>query len=207
MATLTITHLGAGSDFDGLPQGPIYINELAVNLTFGAGGNSPIIVQRPVSLIGTMSSLQHLVATGKVSAGVVLSADEIASGLGSDGPVGVGDILANAVTTTTIAAGAVTAPKLGALAVTTPAIAAGAVTKAKAAAFVSTEQTATGASQNVAHGLGVVPAAVLVVPTAGNDGAGAAGTQTATIVEGAHTSTNVVVTVTAGSKFKVFAWA
>lgn len=92
-------------------------------------------------------------------------------------------------------------------AVTTIKLAAAAVTKAKAAVFVSTEQTATGASQNVAHGLGVVPAAVLVVPTAGHDGAGAAGVQFPDIVEGVHTTTNVVVTVEAGAKFKVLAWA
>lgn len=77
------------------------------------------------------------------------------------------------------------------------------VTKAKAAVFVSTEQTGTGSAQNVAHGLGAVPAAVLVAPTelaadlaAGYDCA-----------EGTHTSTNVVVTVTTGAKFKVLAWA
>jgi len=82
-------------------------------------------------------------------------------------------------------------------------IGAGKVTKAKAAVFVSTEQTGTGSAQNVAHGLGVVPSAVLVAPTelaadlaAGYDCA-----------EGTHTSTNVVVTVTTGAKFKVLAWA
>ncbi len=77
------------------------------------------------------------------------------------------------------------------------------VTFAKAAAFVSTEQTGTGSAQNVAHGLGVIPAAVLIVPTelaadlaAGYDAA-----------EGTHTTTNVVCTVTSGAKFKVLAWA
>lgn len=69
--------------------------------------------------------------------------------------------------------------------------------------FVSTEQTGTGSAQNVAHGLGVVPAAVLIVPT---DTAPAT-TGAYTAVEGSHTSTNVVVTVTSGKKYKVWAMA
>jgi hypothetical protein len=40
---------------------------------------------------------------------------------------------------------------------------------------------------------------VLIVPTDTTTGA-------YTAVEGAHTDTNIVVTVTAGKKFKVFAW-
>jgi len=82
-------------------------------------------------------------------------------------------------------------------------IGAGKVTKAKAAVFVSTEQTGTGSAQNVAHGLGAVPAVVLVAPTELAAGL-AAGYDCA---EGTHTSTNVVVTVTSGAKFKVLAWA
>ncbi|CAB4127208.1 hypothetical protein UFOVP75_84 [uncultured Caudovirales phage] len=82
-----------------------------------------------------------------------------------------------------------------------------AVTKAKAAVFFSTLVTATGSSQNVAHGLGVIPAAVLVVPEVGCDGAGATGTQMPAIAEGSHDATNVKVTVTAGAKVKILAWA
>jgi len=89
----------------------------------------------------------------------------------------------------------------------TSALANGAVLAAKAAVFVSTEQAATGAPQNVAHGLGAVPSLVLVVPTDGHDGAGSPGTQMPDIAEGAHDATNVVVTVTAGASFKVLAWA
>ena len=66
---------------------------------------------------------------------------------------------------------------------------------------MSAEQTGTGSAQNVAHGLGVAPSKVLIVPTelaaglaAGYDAAG-----------GTHTTTNVVVTVTSGAKFKVWA--
>lgn len=69
--------------------------------------------------------------------------------------------------------------------------------------FVSAETTGTGSAQNVAHGLGVIPNKVLVAPTelaadltAGYD-----------VAEGSHTSTNVVLTVTSGAKFKVLAFA
>jgi predicted RecA/RadA family phage recombinase len=79
----------------------------------------------------------------------------------------------------------------------------GAVLFAKAKAFVSTEQTGNGGAQNVAHGLGAVPSAVLIVPT--DLAPATTGQYTAT--EGAHTGTNVVVTVTTGKKYKVFAWA
>ena len=74
-----------------------------------------------------------------------------------------------------------------------------AVTKAKAKVFISTSQTGTGASQNVAHGLGVVPSLVLVAPLTL--------TSPYSCVEGTHTNTNVVVTVTSGATFKVLAWA
>jgi len=79
----------------------------------------------------------------------------------------------------------------------------GSITKAKTKMFVSAELTGTGAAQNVAHGLGVVPTAVFVAPT--NLSAATIGDYTVT--EGAHTSTNVIVTVTTGKKFKVQAWA
>lgn len=87
--------------------------------------------------------------------------------------------------------------------VVTADLADGSVTKAKAAVFFSAETTATGSAQNVAHGLGVAPAGVLIVPT--DTSPAVAGVYT--VVEGTHTSTNVVVTVTSGKKFKVFAWA
>lgn len=67
--------------------------------------------------------------------------------------------------------------------------------------FVSSEQTGTGSSQNVAHGLGVVPKRVFVTytdltpATAGS----------VNVTYGTHTSTNVVVTVTSGKKFLVVA--
>jgi len=65
--------------------------------------------------------------------------------------------------------------------------------------FISSEQTGTGSSQNVAHGLGVTPSKVIVSytdltpATAGS----------VNVTYGTHTSTNVVVTVTSGKKFIV----
>ncbi len=69
--------------------------------------------------------------------------------------------------------------------------------------FVSAEQTGNGSAQSVAHGLGVVPQNVLIVPT--DLTPATAGSYSA--VEGTHTSTNVVVTVTNGKKYKVWAQA
>jgi len=78
-----------------------------------------------------------------------------------------------------------------------------AITAAALGVFVSSEQTGTGSAQNVAHGLGVTPSKVFVAPT---DTAPAT-TGAYTVTEGTHTSTNVVVTVTSGKKFKVLALA
>jgi hypothetical protein len=69
-------------------------------------------------------------------------------------------------------------------------------------AFKSAEQTGTGAAQSIAHGLGRVPSFVLVVPT----DLVPATTGAYTLVEGTHTATNVVVTVTLSKKFVVLAW-
>jgi hypothetical protein len=92
-------------------------------------------------------------------------------------------------------------------AVTTAKLAAAAVTKAKAAVFASGQVAATGSAQNVAHGLGVAPALVMIVPVGGHDNGGGAGDYFPVITPGSHTTTNVVVTVTAGAKFQVLAWA
>jgi hypothetical protein len=67
--------------------------------------------------------------------------------------------------------------------------------------FVSTEQTGNGSAQNVAHGLGVVPDKVLVVPTDTSP----ATTGAYTLTLGAHDATNVVATVTTGKKYMAFA--
>jgi hypothetical protein len=69
-------------------------------------------------------------------------------------------------------------------------------------AFKSAEQTGTGLAQSIAHELGRVPSFVLIVPT----DLAPATTGAYTAVEGAHTDTNVVATVTSGKKYLVFAW-
>jgi uncharacterized membrane protein len=119
------------------------------------------------------------------------------------GSVGTAELSPGAVTPPKIAALAVETAAINNLAVTTGKLAAGAVTYAKAAVSVSVEQTGTGLPQNVAHGLGAVPAAVLIAVT---DDTAAILTGFA-VVEGIHDGTNVVVTVTAGVKFKALAWA
>ena len=69
----------------------------------------------------------------------------------------------------------------------------------------ASDVTATGSAQSIAHGLGTVPILYGFEIRAGTDGSGGAGTQVPTITEGTHTTTNLVVTVTAGAKFR--AWA
>ena len=66
--------------------------------------------------------------------------------------------------------------------------------------FISAETTGTGSSQNVAHGLGVVPSKVVVVPTE------FASNLAYDYAAGSHDATNAVVTVTSGAKFVVMAW-
>lgn len=70
------------------------------------------------------------------------------------------------------------------------------------AVFVSAETTGTGSSQDVPHGLGVTPSAVMIVLT--EFGA----SENPDVTEGAHDATDVKVTVaSADVKFKVIAWA
>jgi hypothetical protein len=77
------------------------------------------------------------------------------------------------------------------------------ITGAKGPAyFISSEQTGTGAPQNIAHGMGTIPRAVLIVPT--DTAPATVGAYTA--VEGSHDATNVIATVTSGKKFKVCAF-
>lgn len=64
--------------------------------------------------------------------------------------------------------------------------------------FLSTEQTGTGSPQNVAHGFGAVPGLVFAIAS-NLTGAYA-------VAYGAHDSTNAVVTVTTGEKFRIVAF-
>lgn len=77
-----------------------------------------------------------------------------------------------------------------------------AVTGTTQTIFSSTEQTGTGSSQNVAHGLAAAPTHVLVSVTELPDAAAETGFD---VAEGSHDATNVVVTVTNTVKFKVLA--
>lgn len=113
------------------------------------------------------------------------------------------DVSDNAVNTAEIANSAVTTVKLANSSVTTAKLVNGSVTVAKMSIFKSTEQTGTGSAQNIAHGLGVAPGLVIVYPT--DTSVATAGDYVVT--EGSHTSTNVVVTVTNGKKYKVVAFA
>jgi hypothetical protein len=83
--------------------------------------------------------------------------------------------------------------------ITTSKIATGAVTVTKMKTFKSSEQTGSGSAQNIAHGLAVTPSLVIVYPADSGDNYVA--------TEGSHTSTNVVVTVTTGKKYRVVAFA
>lgn len=70
---------------------------------------------------------------------------------------------------------------------------------ATGAMFLSAEQTGTGSAQNVAHGFGAAPSLAFAVASDHTGGAFA-------VVYGTHTSTNVVVTVTSGEKFRIVAF-
>lgn len=77
----------------------------------------------------------------------------------------------------------------------------GTITFAKQLAFISNEQTADGMAQDIAHGLGVDPAAVLVVPSS-NAGLMDAEFDIAYVTD----ETNVTVTATNGLTYYVMAW-
>lgn len=70
--------------------------------------------------------------------------------------------------------------------------------------YQSGKVTADGTAQSNAHGLGRVPTVVIVTPTDGNNGAGAAGTEF-TNVGWTVTATDVVVTGTSGGKYTIVA--
>lgn len=119
-----------------------------------------------------------------------------------NGVVKTENLAKDAVLNVDVADDAVGTPELQNNSVTTAKIANGSVTVAKMSVFKSTEQTGTGSAQNIAHGLGVTPGLVIVYPTDTN----VATTGQYVVTEGSHTSTNVVVTVTSGKKFRVVAF-
>jgi hypothetical protein len=154
------------------------------------------------AMVGTASVADGQVTEAKLAAGAVtstkLGAGAVdATALGA-GAVTTAKLGAGAVDAAALGAGSVVAAKLGAGAVTAAALGSGAVTFVKALCSVSAEQTGTGASQNVAHGLTGTPALVLAVSTDVTSGF--------VVTYGAHDGTNSVLTVTSGAKFKVLAW-
>lgn len=69
------------------------------------------------------------------------------------------------------------------------------------AVFLSAAVTGTGAAQNTAHGLGVVPDLVFAIP----DDLNVATIGQYTVTTGAHTSTNAIFTVTTSKVYRVIA--
>lgn len=67
------------------------------------------------------------------------------------------------------------------------------------ATFLSAEITGDGSAQSTAHGLATVPTLVFAVPSDITGGAFA-------VAYGTHTSTNAIVTVTTGEKYRVVAF-
>ena len=59
--------------------------------------------------------------------------------------------------------------------------------------------TGTAGAQNIAHGLGRLPLLVIIIPVSNTTG------NSLSIVEGTHTTTNIVVTAPTTTKFRVVA--
>jgi hypothetical protein len=78
-------------------------------------------------------------------------------------------------------------------------VAVGASVIPSASVFWSSEVTGNGGAQNTAHGLGTTPALVFAIPSDATGGA-------FTVAYGTHTSTNAIVTVTNGEKYRVVAF-
>lgn len=170
--------------------------------------------------VGTTAIADGAVTTAKL-ANNVLSADatgrgKMANGFLSADNTGRGKVADGFVNTAKLADGALSADApglakmadgfLSADAAGRAKVADGFVTHAKTKRFVSSTRTGTGAEETVAHGLGGTPAVVKVVPQGGHDGAGAAGTQFPAISYGAHTGTDVLVTVSQGADYYIEAW-
>jgi hypothetical protein len=66
--------------------------------------------------------------------------------------------------------------------------------------FISAEQVGTGAEASFAHGLGYIPTQVFISVTKTN------GVSDWSLVEGVHTSTNILITATSGVNFKIMAY-
>lgn len=171
-------------------DGLVYMtNATAANEASRVDGFSPIAVAvgNPVTLYGIGTRMHY---DSSLTVGTVLYAAATAGRLDNAATVGDWAGCALVISTTEIVV-----TRTGPL---------NKVTAAGTKMSVSAETTATGSEQNVAHGLGVTPTLVLVVPT---EHPGTPDTGAFDIAEGTHTSTNVVLTVTANVKFKVLAFA
>jgi hypothetical protein len=78
-------------------------------------------------------------------------------------------------------------------------VAVGASVMPSASVFLSDEVTGNGSAQNTAHGLGTTPALVFAIPSNLTGGP-------CVVTYGTHTSTNAIVTVTTGEKYRVVAF-
>jgi len=76
---------------------------------------------------------------------------------------------------------------------------------ATAGMFTSTIQTGTGSAQNIAHGFGAVPSMVWWSIADAGAGLGAGPPPVLSFAPGTHTTTNVVMTVSNGVTYYVFA--
>lgn len=164
---------------------PIYIDQGGAQMTVGEEA--------------TLTVLGNLVVDGDI----LPTPDSITTAMLQDDCVTTDKIDDGAVTNDKLEAQAVTSNKIYDFAVGTQQLANAAVTVATSNVFISTEQTGNGMAQNVAHGLGVTPALVLVVPS-DTSGTMSPGDFTITFTKG---NTNVVVTATPDLKYYVMAWA
>ncbi len=111
------------------------------------------------------------------------------------------NLKSNSVGTDQLEASAITGAKISNATIENAKLANSTIQAGKISFFKSTEQTANGSAQNVAHGLGRTPSLVFVTVT--ELPAGLAGGFD--IAEGTHDGTNVVVTITNGCKYRVVA--
>ena len=172
--------------------------------TFIAGGTVAAgdVVALDVSKTGALKALTVVEApanAGALAIGVCLGSAE-SDGLltaGSKINVVVTGYVASADVETGVAAGQ--ALVVGATAGRFAALANAATSTS--AVFISGAVTGTGAAQNTAHGLGVVPDLVFAIP----DDLNVATIGAYTVVTGAHTSTNAIFTVTTSKVYRVVA--